>query len=337
MADATLAAIRTKVRRLTRNPSTAQLTDAAIDEYVDTFIAYDLPEQLRLFTLRRNFSFYTQPNVDQYETTAGAATDPLFNFKNVITTVHTPVYINGYQARFTLSQSQFYGIYPKLNTEFQIGTGDGVTTNFTATVTPTTILQGSVVINGISATNNASDVFIDDPQNGQTGNLIVPNDPAFVFGTINYLTGAVNINFVNAPASGESVNMLYSAYTAARPDMILFFDNKFFIRPVPDQSYKVEMEVYKRPTEMLEAGDMPKLAEWWQYIAYLSAKKVFEDRMDLDSVQLILPELKEQEALILRRTIVQNTTQRVATIYSQDTSPSGSYGNNGWSGGGGFF
>lgn len=328
MADATLAAIRTKVRRLTRNPSTAQLTDAAIDEYVDTFIAYDLPEQLRLFTLRRNFSFYTQPNVDQYETTAGAATDPLFNFKNVITTVHTPVYINGYQARFTLSQSQFYGIYPKLNTEFQIGTGDGVTTNFTATVTPTTILQGSVVINGISATNNASDVFIDDPQNGQTGNLIVPNDPAFVFGTINYLTGAVNINFVNAPASGESVNMLYSAYTAARPDMILFFDNKFFIRPVPDQSYKVEMEVFIRPTQLMNnAAATPELEQWWQYIAYGAAKKVLEDKNDVETIADIMPEFKQQERFVLRRTLVELSNQRTTTIY---TEQSGLLGSNSW-------
>ncbi len=53
----------------------------------------------------------------------------------------------------------------------------------------------------------------------------------------------------------------------------------------------------------------------------------------LDSVAFIFPEFKEQEALILRRTIVQNTTQRTASIYSEDTNPSGSYGNNGWFGG----
>lgn len=324
MADSTLAAIRSKIRKLTRTPSTLLLTDAQINEYVNTFIQYDFPEQLRLFTLRRNFSFYTQPNVDQYETTAGAATDPLFNFKNVITTVHPPVYINGYQARFTLSQQQFYMIYPKLNNQFQIGTGDGVTTFFSATITPTTILQRSVVINGISATNNASDVFIDDPQNGETGNLIVPNNPAFAFGTINYLTGAMNINFVNAPAAGEPVNILYSAYTAARPDMILFFDNKFFIRPVPDQSYKVEMEVFIRPTELLAANQSPELEQWWQYISYGASKKIFEDRQDLESVQLIMPEFKQQERFVLRRTLVELANQRVATIYTEQTSLLGS-------------
>lgn len=322
MADSTLAAIRTKVRRLTRSPSPAQITDIQIDEYVNTFIAYDLPEHLRLFTLRRNFSFYTQPNVDVYETTAGAATDPLFNFRNVVTTVHPPVYINGYQARFTLSQQEFYGIYPKVNTQFQLGTGDGVTTFFSGTLTPVPILQNSVVVNGISATN-ASDVFVDDPQTNETGNLVIPNNTGVV-GTINYITGAITVTFNNAPATGEPVNVLFNGYVASRPDMILFFDNKFFIRPVPDQSYRVEMEVFIRPTQLIVAADIPELEQWWQYIAYGAAKKVFEDKMDMESVQNILPEFKQQERLVLRRTLVELANQRVATIYTEQTSLLGS-------------
>ena len=42
MAD--LQTIRTKVRRLTRSLSPAQLTDAQIDEYINTFVLYDFPE-----------------------------------------------------------------------------------------------------------------------------------------------------------------------------------------------------------------------------------------------------------------------------------------------------
>lgn len=323
MAVSSLTAIIDKVRKLTRTPSTVLLTNAQIEEYVNTFIQYDFPEQLRLFTLRRNFSFYTQPNVDVYETTAGAVTDPLFNFKNVITTVHPPVYVNGYQARFTLSQEQFYLIYPKVNTSFQLGTGDGVTLGFSGTVTPVPILPGTVVING-TGTNNASDVFIDDPQTSETGNLIVPNDPAFAFGTINYLTGAILITFNNAPASGQSVNVLFYSYQPARPDMILFFDNKFTIRPVPDQSYKVEMEVFIRPTELLNANQSPELEQWWQYIAYGAAKKIFEDRQDLESVTLINPEFKQQERFVLRRTLVELSNQRASTIYTEQTSLLGS-------------
>ncbi len=96
------------------------------------------------------------------------------------------------------------------------------------------------------------------------------------------------------------------------------------------------MEVYKRPTELLESNQNPELNEWWQYIAYGTAKKIFEDRMDLESVQMILPEYKKQEALILRRTIVQQTSQRTSTIYEQESNTSSAYGS-GWFGGGGQF
>ena len=40
MADSTLNAIRIKIRRITRSPSPSQISDATIDEYVNTFIHY---------------------------------------------------------------------------------------------------------------------------------------------------------------------------------------------------------------------------------------------------------------------------------------------------------
>ena len=64
---ATLADIRTKVRRLTGKPSNQQITDPEIDEYVNTFYLYDLPENLKLFSLHTTFEFLTIPNIDQYD------------------------------------------------------------------------------------------------------------------------------------------------------------------------------------------------------------------------------------------------------------------------------
>jgi hypothetical protein len=88
------------------------------------------------------------------------------------------------------------------------------------------------------------------------------------------------------------------------------------------------MEVYVRPLELLAAGQSPELEEWWQYISYGCAKKIFEDRMDLESVQMIMPEFKKQENLINRRTIVQQTSQRVATIYTEDNNQATPFGPN---------
>ena len=92
--------------------------------------------------------------------------------------------------------------------------------------------------------------------------------------------------------------------------------------------------MYTQPTELLSSGQSPDLQEWWQYIAYGASKKIFEDRMDLDSVQSIMPEFKMQERLCLRRSIVQQTSQRTSTIYTDQSSTAGAYGPGFFSGGG---
>ena len=60
----TLLNIQTKVRRLTRNPSESTLTTDQLNEYINTFILYDFPSNIRLLSLRTTLTFYTQPNVD---------------------------------------------------------------------------------------------------------------------------------------------------------------------------------------------------------------------------------------------------------------------------------
>ena len=50
-----------------------------------------------------------------------------------------------------------------------------------------------------------------------------------------------------------------------------------------------------------------------------TAKKIFEDRTDSDSVQLLMPEFKTQERLALRTTLVQMTKERTATIYAENS------------------
>ena len=96
------------------------------------------------------------------------------------------------------------------------------------------------------------------------------------------------------------------------------------------------MEVYVRPTELLQSSQTPELQEWWQYIAFSTAKKIFEDKMDIESVQMITPALREQRNLVNRRTIVQYTNERTATIYTEQTGGPG-IGGWGFGQGGGLF
>jgi len=376
--DSTLAAIEKKVRRLTRSPSTAQLTDLDLQDYINTFVVYDFPEHLRTFNLRKTFTFYTNPYQDSYPTdelsfgnpalNPTILNNPLYNFQNNYISVHPPVYVAGYQTLYTQSREQFFGYYPKVNSIASTGfNGDGITTLFTGVINtqgaiiPNTfnqivgLLQRNVLfdsadtnLNGLSlvdipvinATTGNPTVLgnLYDPSSGayKTALLSPPTTPftaPFAPGTgvINYATGAYTINFTAAPGPNLPINSQTVPQVLGLPQAVLYYANTFVVRPLPDQVYSVNIEVYQRPVSLLQQGQSPELEEYWQYIAYGAAKKILEDRMDLESVALLMPEFKKQECLVLRRTIVQYTNERTATIYTEQTTPT--TGGFGWGGG----
>jgi hypothetical protein len=319
----TLEQIQIKVRRLTRSPSPAQLSDDDINDYINTFVLYDFPEHLRLFSLRTTLTFYCAPYTDTYATNTTDPTDPLYNFINEYTTIHPPVYIAGNLSSLSQDRTNFFAQFPMINDISSIGTrGDGTTVSFSGKLSAIPVLKNNVTFTSMN-TNYEPLTLIDDGQES----LIVPNDTTSFFGSINYVTGQYSFNFPSAPADGATINSQTVPYNPAIPTSMLYYDNVFTLRPVPDQPYRIDMEAYIRPTELLEEGDEPKLSQWWQYIAYGAAKKIFEDRMDIDSVQLIMPEFKKQETLVLRSTIVQYTNDRVSTIYTEQTDLRNGNGN----------
>jgi hypothetical protein len=307
------------VRRLTRSPSASQLTDANIDEYINNFILYDFPEHLRLFSLKQTLSFFTDPYIDTYYTNTTNANDPLYNFENKVVNVSSPVYIAGKEVAFFQSFELFHRSYPKNQSIQDTGnTGDEATHSYSGTLSSCPVLQNDVAFTSVDA-DSVGIKLIDVPRDsGVIGDLFAPNeDPTGVSrGEINYATGAYWFCFISAPASGEVIYSHTVPYSSATPISALYYDNQITLRPVPDKSYEVELTVDVRPTELLDQANTPELGQWWQYIAYGASKKVFEDRMDTESIQQIMPEFKEQQRLALRRTIVQNSNNRTATIYA---------------------
>lgn len=368
-ASSTLVDIKTKVRRITRSLSEAQLSDAQLSQYINTYVLYDFPETLRLFNLKTTFSFYTSPFVDTYTTTDNT-NSPLYNFTNRYITTDQPVYIAGFPALYTESREKFYSIYPIVNSIASLGTyGNGTTAAFSGVINSQqnspfaqnqviSLLQNNVLFSAIDSNGNGlamQDIPILDASTGLPtiyGSLYnalttsvasplflnAPYDNQAAFPTsnyINYVTGQYTVTFQAPPASGSQINSQTVPTNPSLPQSILFFDGYFVVRPVPDQSYRVDMEVFAQPTALLSGTSTPDLNEWWQLIAWNAAKKVFEERMDYDSINMIMPSLKEQEVLVLRRTIKQQTSQRVSTIYS-DQSNAGTYGSGFYNGGGNF-
>lgn len=308
MADTDLQAIRLKVRRITKSPSPQQLSDAEIDEYVNTFLLYSFPEELRLQTLRTNYVFYTEPYIDTYN----------FDVDNYVS-VEPPVYVGGYECWYTMSQQEMYRIYPKVAFVTQVGTGDGVTTAFSFTLSAAPVLRNQVTFSAIDISNNGLRLSDD-------GTGLLTGDGT---GTINYVTGAVTLNFSIAPAASSAVNGETVPYNPSRPVTCLFFQNQFILRPVPDQVYKVEIMAYENPLELIASGQSPELKAWWELIAIGASMKIFTDRREIEQYQQYKPLYDEQLMYAVRRTIQQQTSQRSSTIYTENSQwPRGNYFNN---------
>ena len=139
-------------------------------------------------------------------------------------------------------------------------------------------------------------------------------------GSINYITGAVTATFSSNIGLGNPINAQYVPFVASRPMSACFYQDQISVYPIPDQAYTVSFECYKYPTALLEDGDSPQLAEWWQALAYGAADKIFTDNADMEQAAKFRPLLDEQLRLIQRRTIVQQTAERTATIYTEQTS-----------------
>ncbi len=346
----TLSDIRQKVRRITGRPSTAQITDVEIDEYVNTFYRFDLPQHLKLESLLINFEFTTTANI------------PVYDFpRDTYLTNMPPVFIGGYRSEMTQSRENFFRTNPQLNfLQQEVATGDGSVGPYTGTLINKPIMPGfkpnppgafsdssipdndigaqflkwNVLFSGLGAPADPSGIppsisLVDDGQ----GNLFDTSDdstnPAVRRGTINYLTGEFLLDTFKAIIPiGNPINAQYIPYVASRPQEVVFFEDQFILYPVPDQAYTVSFEVYKYPTALAQSTDDPQLQEWWQLLAYGAADKIFADNADFEDLQKFRPILQEQMNLVLRRTIVQYTSDRTATIYTEQTQfPGYPFGN----------
>lgn len=336
----TLQAIITKVRRITGRPSQTQLSDSDIIDYINTFYVYDMPEHIKMESLRYNYQLTTQPNIAVYD----LPTDTYL-------TGMPPVYIGGYQSYMTQSRENFFRINPNLNfLQSNLYTGNGTNTGYigqfltqvpvmpgfkpnppgayatgvTSYIAPR-FLNWNVMISGEGTANAQtgnipSFNLVDDGQGNLFDITDADSNPTNARGTVNYATGAVNItNFTGVIPSGNPINAQYIPYVASRPQSVVFFQDQFILYPPPDQAYTVSFEAYKYPAAFLasQTTSTPQLNEWWQLLAYGAADKIFGDFGDFENLAKFRQLLKEQMDLVLRRTIVQQTSERTATIYTE--------------------
>jgi len=327
--DSTLQEMRITVRKITKSPSSSQLSDEEINRNINKVLQYDLVQEIALVSQTKTLTFYTRPYVDVYSTVDAPQGDPLYDFKNKYNGISMPVYINGEDASYTQRRESFYSYYPKYNEIKTVATGNGATNQYTGSANKynAPVLQRNVLFSAYSI-NEYEMQLIDYPINDRQGNLVLttnqnPPNTLQANNFINYETGEFVVTFPDPVKDQKEVRYTFVSYKPSKPYSVLFFDNSFTLRPVPDKSYPVNIQVYKQPMKMIEDDDEPELRLWSQYIAYKASSKIFVDRMDMENAAKIQPFIDEQESFILSRISRFYSNQRAPTIYQESIEGDG--------------
>lgn len=341
----TLSDLRTKVRRITGRYDSAQLTNKQINIYINLFYTLQFPEEFKTYKLTSPYIFNTVPNVDCYQ----------FPYQNGLPggqsgniSIFPPVFCQGYQLCYYQDKSIFYNRWPKLTNAFQINSGNNTVGPYFGTIPFTPMLRanmnifGNVVQPGVLLTANSSgftmtltdqptdDLQASPPVVSNIGNLVGPQLNPSANNFINYITGQYSFT-TNVPIpSGTPIQFQGVPFEPSRPIDVLMYNNLIIFRPVPADSYQIEFQVSRQPTDLMADSDSPEMNEWYLFIALGTAKLIYTDFPDPEGEATCERQFEEQRLIAQRRTLKQiSSSQRAPTIFSTPTR--GGVGYPGWS------
>ncbi len=344
MAIGTLQDIIEKIRIVSASGNSEQVTDEKIINYINSYYLYDLPQDLRNLKLKDVYTFNTVQNVDTYP----------FDFDKW-ETIEAPAYCGKIQMTLFQNKAAFYGYNFNTQQLQNFDQGDGTVGPYSGTVQNFPILASinnnpmadtqlsntQVFPAGYPPTFDESNISriqnILISANTATSSLHVTDDGAgnligdcVAGGTIDYFTGVIaGLTFTQAIPGGNSVTIQYIQAVQGQPFVMLFFQNQFVVRPVPDQAYTIEMTAYRRPSQALLGTtdpESPNLAGrpeelfWWELIAFGVAKKLYQDRLDVQGVQMMDMFLQEKISEAQTRTYAQLGKRQISTIYRDETN-----------------
>lgn len=276
----TLSNIRQKLRNVVGAPSDDQMSDDTADAYINDYYVYEMPQELKMQIQNNFLEFKTVVGQDVYTFPSGYFTDS------------PGAYADGFPMVFYEDPDIFFQDWPQQYAVDDIATGDGSTVTFSGSLQNPPIVIGSLFI------TDGTQVVQDQGDGTLTGDGT---------GTIVYTTGVYSVTFSTAPTSADTIYAKYQGYAANRPQGVMFFQNEFTLRPVPDQVYQILMQGFVIPTTLSLDSDTPTQAEWGPLIAYGAALDIFSDRGDQENYDRYYPVMKRFENIALSRSIQQYT------------------------------
>ena len=150
--------------------------------------------------------------------------------------------------------------------------------------------------------------------------LPVPSPPVSLTpqycGTVDYVTTQIDLLIPVPLQAGSQLNIWAATYQVGRPYNLLFWNNELTVRPVPDNVYLCEVEVYQTPVQFMKLTQNPTLDQWSQYIAYGVAMEILRERQDMDGVENLKEGFMRQEGLVLERQSIEEIQQPNITLFN---------------------
>lgn len=288
----TLSTIRNKVRNLTATSANA-LDDFKVNDYINNYYVYSMPFELKQQVQIKFINFTTIAGVDRYH----------FAEEGPFLTNAPDAYADGLKMNYYQDPNIFFQDFPMLYTVENPFTGAGASV-YTSAVNGPPIIIGSLIV----ADQDGLQAAVDNGLGQFVQTVLGVAQPAQ--GSIDYTTGAFTVNFFSAVATGTQMIAKYQTFVATRPQGILFFDQEFTLRPIPDQMYAIKLEGFINPTQITDEAGTPTFTEWGQCLAYGAAFDIFMDRGDQVAAENIWNILKRFETVALGRTLQQYLNER---------------------------
>lgn len=163
-----LSDIITYVRRIIKQPSTAQITDAMIIDYINRFWLMEVDTRIQLFDLKTKYQFQTTPGIDKYNMPLYSAQVQLGNQTIAPFPIYQgfmpPAKVNGINVPFYTERGSFFDIWPNYVQQLiQVGTGNGTNGPYNLDLSSFPIIPGHIDMAGILYTgNNVDPLFVNE-------------------------------------------------------------------------------------------------------------------------------------------------------------------------------
>lgn len=271
-------------RQVSGQLSSSQLTNSELNFYINNYYQLDLPRELKIEEMYRQYTFPTQVGVQSYV------------LPDDYTHIEPSVYVNGVPINYTQDTNQFYDLIPVNWVTEQVTSANGVAVAFASPPTLTQLPIASGIPNSVLVT--AGNITLSDDG---LGNL--NTDPVTAnTGTVNYTTGAWTLNFAVAPASGTAIIFTYNFLDINRPNTCLFYDRTFTFYPCPNAAYNIRVDAFIQPTPLVNPTDVPLKPEWGDIIAIGGALKILRDFGQLDKYQEVKIYYEKERSKLLSDT-----------------------------------